>query len=137
MATLRSLAGGAMAALLGTAAVSAARETDAVPDAALISLCAEWIDLFGRYTTLCAQQDAMPRPHIAVTHAEWNRMDDTLGDIGARMLALERRIPEVPAVTPAGQRAKAEVLLWLARHISADHGGPMARSLARDLLGRR
>ena len=135
MATLRSLAGGSMAALLGTAAVSTARETAAIPDAALISLCAEWVGLFARHTMLCAQQDAIPKLHTAVTHAEWNRLDDTVGDIGARMLALERQIPEVPAVTPAGQRAKAEVLLRLVRHISADHGGPTARSLARDLLG--
>ena len=57
-------------------------------------------------------------------------------DLAARLGALEDQISEIPASTPAGQKVKAEALLWHMRHVSVHHGGPMARSLARDLVGR-
>ena len=137
----RSLAGGAVAALLGTAAVVGTNSprapvVDHDADATVIALCCEYVGLSARHADLCAKQDAMPDHHTIAGHAEWSRLDDLASAISLRLGDLEDEIPELPAVTPAGQRAKAEALLWVVRHISDEHGGPFARSLARDLVGR-
>lgn len=47
---------------------------------------------------------------------------------------LEDLIPDKLATTPAGLRAKAEVVLRAMRNTASDCGGPLARPLARDLL---
>ena len=135
----RSLAGGAVAALLGTAGAigtTPPREPIANPDGVLVALCCEYIGLSARHLDLCSKQDALPRPLSPAGEAEWSRLDDVVVDLAARLGTLEDQIPEFPATTPAGQKAKAEALLWHMRHTSVHHGGPMARSLARDLLGR-
>ena len=138
-ASRRSLAGGAVAALLGTAAIVGTNPPRAPivnPDAAVIALCCEYIGLSTRHAALCAEQDSIPDHLITAEHAEWNRLDDLVVAIGVRLGELENEIAEMPAVTPVGQRAKAEALLWVIRHISDQHGGSFARSLARDLVGR-
>lgn len=72
MTTRRSLAGGALAFLGTTAAVSGAPGSPgANPDAALIALCCEYVGLSERHTDLCAKQEALPQPHSAANHAEW------------------------------------------------------------------
>lgn len=78
----------------------------------------------------------MPDHHTIAEHADWTRLDDIVVAISARLGELEDAIAEMSAVTTAGQRAKAEALLWVIRHISDQHGGPFARSFARDLVGR-
>ena len=135
----RSFAGGAVAALLGTATVVGTNPPRAPivdPDATVIALCCEYVGLSARHADLCAKQDAMPDHHTIVEHAEWSRLDDLASALSICLGDLEDEISELPAVTPAGQRAKAEAPLWVMRHISDQHGGPFARSLARDLVGR-
>ena len=139
VASRRSLAGGAVAALFGTAAVVGTNSPRAPidnPDATVTALCCEYVGLSKRHAALCAEQDTMPDHLIIAEHAGWNRLDDLVVAIGVRLGELEDEIAEMPAVTPAGQRAKAEALLWVIRHISDQHGGSFARSLARDLVGR-
>ena len=73
MATRRSIAGGAVAALLGTATAVCTTpplEPIANPDAALIALCCEYVGLSARHLDLCSRQDALPRPLSPAGEAE-------------------------------------------------------------------
>lgn len=130
----RALAGSALFGLLAAAPAIPPLGTD--PDAALIALCREYVDHSNRHQSVCAKQDAMPDHHSAAEHAEWMRLDDLAQGHGLRMLELEDEIPELPAITPAGQRAKAAALLELMRHISPKYGSTFTLSLANDLVGR-
>ena len=104
-ASRRSLAGGAVAALLGTSAVvgtNSPRAPIVDPDATVIALCCEYVGLSARHADLCAKQDAMPDHHTIAERAEWSRLDDIVVAISIRLGDLEDEIAEMPAVTPAG-----------------------------------
>lgn len=63
----------------------------------------------------------MPDHHTVAEHAEWSRLDDNAVAISFCAGDLEDELSKLPAVTR--QRAKAEALLWVVRHISDQHGG--------------
>jgi hypothetical protein len=126
-ATRRALlAGAGAAAVLPGAVVPAEAATG--PDAALVALCRDFVEIDRRWCDLTAQGDRLLEgpEHDAV----WAQ---------ARALAynFDRRktIAEMPAATLAGLRAEAEAIAqdW-SDATPRDDGAVMALSLARDVL---
>ena len=138
VASRRSLAGGAVAALLGTSAVvgtNSPRAPIVDPDATVFALCCEYVGLSARHADLCAKQDAMPDNHTITEHAEWSRLDDLASAISLRLGDLEDEISDLPAVTPAGQRARPRRCFGSCA-ISRTNTAALSPALSRDLVGR-
>lgn len=107
-------------ALLSTFPVLAAAPAVASPDAALLSLHADWLRTVAEYERLGSQEDA------ASTDAEADHIAGLRDGIGREMDKLEDRISAIPADTMAGVKVKAN--LW------AFHWDPTREKLETSLL---
>ena len=104
-------------------------------DEQLHALCRDYVIRHDLHLRTCAEQDAMRAPFSAEQDARWSALDDFAVENAEIMGAIEDSISDLVATTPAGRAAKASMGLLAARHIGRDEGGPLARSLARDVVG--
>ena len=88
VSTRRSMFAAAGAVVVGSgitagfaASVADFAEPPYEPDVALITLCREYIEHGVQHSVLCAKQDAMQGQLTVAQNAEWNRLDDLVGNL--------------------------------------------------------
>ena len=120
-----NLAGAALLALGGSAAVAAASQS---PDAELLTCCAEARAIDLRSIACCDVVE-----DLRGDDPRWKAAYDEAGREMPRFHALVARAAELPARTPEGLRAKAELALSYLH--TGDNDPEIALSVARDVLG--
>ncbi len=109
--TRRTIARGALAALLGAkAALAFAKPIDQAADAELFRLCRQAFEAGRQFRQAEQRQEAVPRPMTMAGKLEWDRLDDIACEWSARVADLEDAIGELSTRTAPGLQLKQQVL---------------------------